>query len=133
MDKKKLLKHLVFLMFFIFIVYLLNLKFFWDSLLWYFDMGVHFLSGLWVGMFFLYVLSTKNPILLSLKSFLKITLLVLIIGILWELFQYIMNIISTTPFDPVDSTSDVIFDLLGSALSFFYYAKIIMPIKENTI
>ncbi|HBB49708.1 TPA: hypothetical protein DEQ22_01125 [Candidatus Nomurabacteria bacterium] len=125
MDKKGFLKHLVFLMFFIFIADLLARNFYWYSLIWYFDMIMHFLSGLWVGLFFFYVLSVKSPLAPSFKSFLKIILLVLIIGISYEIFEFIMNVISVTPFDPVDTTSDLFFDMLGAAVSIFYFMKVV--------
>lgn len=141
MDRERLLKHLVFLMFFIFIADLLAKQFYWYFSIWYFDMFIHFLGGLWVGLFFIWFFSIKDlPILkLSLekpdfKLIGKTLLFVLLFGILWELFEiYTHNYISHDPFSILDTVSDIFFDLAGGTFATFYFFKIIMPINESEL
>lgn len=133
MNKKSLLKHLVFLMFFIFIADFLAHKFFWYSLIWYFDMIMHFLGGLWVGLFFIYVVSFKKSISYGINIFLNIIIATLIIGLLWELYEYYLNIVSGTDFILADTISDLLFDLFGSIVAILYFLKIIMRKTINKI
>lgn len=133
MDRKKLIKHLVFLMFFIFLTNFLAEKFHWYFSIWYFDMIMHFLGGFWVGFFFLYTFLAKDPVLPTAGLFLKIILSTLAIGILWEFYEYFLNVVSFTSFDFKDTLSDIFFDLLGSFASIFYFFKIIMLMPENTV
>ncbi|OGI73118.1 hypothetical protein A3D42_02235 [Candidatus Nomurabacteria bacterium RIFCSPHIGHO2_02_FULL_41_18] len=123
MNRKKLLKHLVFLMFFIFGLYIMSERFYWYSLLWYFDMIMHFLGGLWVGMFFLYVFSIEKPVSKNTTLSLKVFLATFLIGILWEFYELALDMISRTDFDFPDTFSDMLFDVLGVLLATFYYLK----------
>lgn len=134
MDRKRLLKHLVSLMFFIFIVSILNTKFYWDSLLWYFDVIMHTLGGLWVGMFFLYVFGRSGPSYFNLMLVVKVLVATLLIGVFWEIYQfYIYQYISRTPFDLKDVSSDVFFDLLGAMFSFLYFKRFIMIENKDRV
>ncbi len=127
MNKKLLLKHLVSLMFFIFIANSLALKFYWYSLVWYFDIIMHTLGGMWVGMFFLYVFERREYKPLTIGLFLRVMACVLLVGLLWEMYEfYIFQHLSRNTFDLTDTLSDVGFDLLGGALSGLYFLKIIM-------
>ena len=88
MDRKRLLKHLVFLMFFLFLANTVAIKLNWYSLIWYFDIIMHILSGLWVGMFFLYVFERKESRPLDVAMFLKVFFATLAIGLLWEVYEF---------------------------------------------
>jgi|SRR3989338_3468528 len=134
MDRQKLLKHLVLLMFFIFLVDFLAKYFYWYSLIWYFDMIMHFLGGLWVGMFFIYVLSMKKPLTYGSSSFFRIILCTLIIGILWEIFEFFTyNYIGQNSFDISDTLADIFFDLAGGVLAIMYFGRSIMFERGNKI
>ena len=125
MDGKKLLKYLVFLMLFMFLVNLAASKFYLYYSLWYFDILMHFLGGVWVGLFFLYVFSRKSQVL---PSELKITFFVLIIGILWEAFEaFSHNYIGRDSFNILDTFSDILFDLAGGLCAILY---ILVPLKN---
>lgn len=113
-------------MFFIFIADLMAKSFYWYSLVWYFDMMMHFLGGLWLGWFFIYVFLPEE-VVLSCRTIIKVLMMALLVGILWEFFEYFMNVISNTHFDIGDTVSDVILDLAGAAVSIFYFIKLIMP------
>ncbi|MEX2029154.1 MAG: hypothetical protein WD963_01585 [Candidatus Paceibacterota bacterium] len=121
MDRGNLLKHLIFLMFFIFLAHLLAEQFYWYYSIAWFDMFMHFLGGVWLGLFFFYVFSRNKQIV---PSFFKIIFFVLMVGILWEVFQFFTkNYIGRDPFDIIDTLSDVFFDLLGGLCVILYVWK----------
>ena len=125
MDRKRLVKHLVFLMFFIFIVNLSAQQFHWYFSVWYFDMFMHFLGGFWVGLVFLWFFSREST---SLEPFLqlifKVIFAVLMVGILWEIFEIsIDKIIIQNPFNALDTFSDIFFDLTGGLVAVLYFLK----------
>ncbi len=118
-DRKKLSKSLFYLMFFIFIVNSLAVKFYWYSSVWYFDMPMHFLGGLWVGLALVYIFSPKQK---NFTAFLKILALVLFIGVGWEVFEFIFNnVIAQNSFNVLDTVSDIFFDCAGGTLAVLYY------------
>ena len=122
MDQQRLLKHLALLMFFIFIADYIGTKLYWYYTIWYFDMPMHFLGGLWLGLFFIYVFSRKEPSFdLNFKLILTILLAVLFIGVLWELFEiYVNNDIGQIPFNLLDTISDLFCDLAGGTFAILY-------------
>ncbi|OGI85521.1 hypothetical protein A3A05_03725 [Candidatus Nomurabacteria bacterium RIFCSPLOWO2_01_FULL_41_12] len=126
MNRKKLLEHLVLLMFFIFIMNSLALQFYWYYSIWYFDIIMHFLSGFWVSLFFIYVFYVRKQIFTRLFP---IFLFVLLIGISWELYEfYIYQYISQIPFDILDTTSDIFFDLSGGLCAILY---LLVPLENQ--
>lgn len=131
MNKKKLLKHLVLLMFFIFIANNVVWELHWYSSIWWFDMVMHFLGGLWVGLFFLYIFYAEDQLF---KKFLTVFLCVLLIGVLWEFFEFFtFNYIGKDPFNALDTVSDIFFDLAGGTFALFYFFKRIILAKENEV
>ena len=136
MSKKRLLKHLVFLMFFLFVLNLMAQEFYWYFTIWYFDMIMHFLSGFWVALFFVWFFSMEDMGFLQLslekidfKLFRKIILFVLSIGVLWELFEfYVYQYIGQIPFHLLNTVSDICFDLLGGICAMLY---LLVPLKNQ--
>ena len=127
-NKKKLVIRITSLILFISALNFIILKFHWYFSIWWSDMPMHFLGGFWLGLVFLWFLKPKD---LSFKVILKIILGVLIIGVLWEIFEVILNRATLQdPFNTLDTLSDICFDLAGGFISIFYFAKRIM-IKEN--
>lgn len=134
MNRKALLKHLVILMFFIFLADLASRKFYWYYSIWYFDMPMHFLGGLWEGLFFIYVLSRKPTLLPSLGLFFKVVGFVFFIGISWEFFEYYSNnYIGQDPFNILDSLSDLFFDVSGGIVAYIYLMKRTMTIGKDAV
>jgi hypothetical protein len=65
-------------------------------------------------------------------------LFVLILGILWELFEVLThNYIARDLFNTLDTVSDLFFDLAGGAFAVFYFlfylSKKIMPVVANKV
>jgi hypothetical protein len=94
-------------------------------------MFMHFLGGAWAGLALIWFFRLEE---LSSKSILKIILGVLLIGVFWEIFEIIVNRITTENlFNVLDTASDIFFDLAGGLLAIFYFLKRVMSIKENTL
>jgi len=125
MDRKNLIKYLICLIFFILIVNFFANKFYWYFSIWYFDMFMHFLGGFWAALACLYLFPPKDS---SFNSILRIWFLVLCIGIGWEVFEILVNdVIIRNPFNPLDTFSDIFFDLAGGATAILYFLKRIIP------
>ena len=114
---------------------------FWYYSVWWFDMPMHFLGGLWVGLFFLWFFSAENmpwghisTEQVTPKLIFQTIIFVLIIGVLWEWFEFaVNNQIAGEPFKLIDTISDVFFDLAGGALAVFHFFKRIMPQERNRV
>jgi len=107
------------------------MQFHWYLSIWYFDMPMHFLGGLWLGLTFIWILKVKE---ISLSSIIKISVFVFFVGILWELFEIIINeTITGDSFDTLDTISDLSFDLTGGFIAMLYFIKRIMLIDEYNI
>ena len=79
---------------------------------------MHFLGGFWLGLAFLWFLLKEN---LSFALILKIILGVLFVGILWEIFELLFNnIVAQNPFNILDTSSDLFFDISGGLCAILY-------------
>lgn len=117
MDRKRLLKTLSYLIFFIFLVNFIAVKLYWYSAIWYFDMIMHFIGGFWVGLCFFYIFPGKN----SISGILRAILFVLLVGIGWEVFEAIVNSLTVRDsFDYSDTFSDLFFDISGGLCAILY-------------
>lgn len=121
MDRSRLFKNTAHLLFLIFILNFLANKFYWYSSIWYFDIIMHFLGGVFVGLSFLYFFPLKIPYE---KSIFSTIVFVFLVGTCWELFElYFINHVGQTPFNLLDTVSDVLMDLSGGAFSVFLFIK----------
>ncbi len=133
MRDKKLFKKLVNLIILIFILNFCAGKFYWYSSIWWSDMPMHFLGGIWLGLVFLWFFSSKDnssPVswLNGRKSqfefIVPILFGVLMVGICWEVFElYFVNYVGQNSFNMTDTVSDIFFDLAGGMLAIVYYIK----------
>ena len=128
MNKKKILVRITSLILFIFVLDLMAMKFYWYSSMWWFDMPMHFLGGLWVGLALIWFLKPKE---LNSAIVFRIILGVFIVGLAWEIFEIVVNqLAAQDPFNTLDTLSDLCFDLAGAFFSILYFAKRIM-LPEN--
>jgi len=131
MDRKKLFIRLALLILFIFVLNFIATKLYWYSSIWWFDMPMHFLGGFWIGLALLWLLPIDEP---SVKQVFKIMFGVLLIGTAWELFEIVVNnIFAQNPFDLIDTTSDILFDVSGGFASIVYFCSRIMHTIKNTV
>ena len=130
-DNKKVFKYSVFLIFLIFIFNYLATYFYWYSSIWYFDMIMHFIGGVWLGFFSIYLFKINN---LNLKLVFKILFFLLCVGVGWEIFEIIINNFTIRDdFNLLDTSSDLFFDMAGGMFAILYFFKKIMSIKQNTL
>jgi len=106
--------------------------FHWYWSVWWFDMPMHFAGGFFIGMLSLYIM--RRSILLAqekgkyIRTFFIVLLSTLVMGILWEVFEFLMQGgFSGSLASPVDSLSDICFDLAGGALAIMIY----LPQRKN--
>ncbi len=99
-------------------------KFFLYSLIWWFDMPMHFLGGVFLALLGV-LLFLRFDLVSRFKTggrfLLLIGVFVLCVGIVWELFEIGMNIFIT--FDHLnvfDTVSDLFFDLCGGMIGLIY-------------
>jgi hypothetical protein len=122
MERKKLFKTLAFLVILLFVLNHIASKFYLYYSLWWIDMPMHFLGGICAGLFMVWLLPSENLFSeLSWKYVFKIFLGVLLIGVLWEVFEIIFNnIIAQISFDARDTIHDISFDLSGGLYAILY-------------
>jgi len=131
MNKRKLSIRVAILIIFIFLVNFSAGKFHWYSSLPWFDMPMHFLGGMWLGLAFIWLLPPNQS---SRISILKIILGVLTIGLLWEVYEVLVDgAFSQKPFDLFDTVSDLFFDLAGGMTAVFYFFKRIILQSSNEL
>lgn len=90
---------------------------------------MHYLGGFWVAIVFLWLYYYsglfENPKGSNLRILLLAFLSALVIGILWEVFEYQTGMIFW-PEDKTDSYMDLVFDLLGSLSAYLFVSKMRM-------
>ncbi len=89
--------------------------FFWYDALFYFDKIMHFLGGAWWGYLFLFVFSDNQKEV----SFWDIFLWILVVGVLWEMYEYSYQYYYDTSgiATPIDSLGDIVFDIFGGIMA----------------
>lgn len=129
------------LILFILFTNLLAMKFFWYLSIWWFDMPMHFLGGVFLG--FLYIglghtikssFFTLPSDILSRSSVIRFVLFVFAIGFAWELYEFgVARITFGDLGTPLDSVSDLFFDIAGGLLAYILVLRNIWANKNNNI
>jgi len=134
-DRKRLFKIQAYSVILIFLINTIALKLYLYSSIWYFDMIMHFFGGFWVGLIALWFFSYKNlSFEFCFKFILKIILSVLMVGVLWEVFEILfVNVVAQNSFNILDTTSDIFFDLAGGIFAVFYFFKKIMLTDKSEL
>ncbi|MDP3875038.1 MAG: hypothetical protein Q8Q22_00755 [bacterium] len=91
----------------------IEFHFYWT--LWWYDLMMHTLGGFIGGLIILWFLESfdsSKPILLALIS-------VMIVGILWEIFEYVYDVAQVADYW-WDTITDLIADGVGAVLACFY-------------
>jgi hypothetical protein len=151
----KLLKKIALLVVFIFVANLLASKFYWYFSIWWFDMPMHFVGGVFISLAVLWLYFFKNPwpnskikstlirlrlgrcvrvrrladsparsSLVEINPIFLSILLVLIISVLWEIFEFSLDkFFAINLLSPIDSLSDLFFDLAGGIIGTVYFLR----------
>lgn len=125
---KKLLRLACVTVFFVWLVNALANRFFWYSAMWWFDIPMHIMGGIFLG-FGAGALCFRRIMKLSPHdAFVTLLLFVLVFGIGWEFFEYIVQaIIKGGPqlANIPDSIKDVFMDIVGGTLASFFVLRTI--------
>jgi len=95
------------------------------SIIWWYDMPMHFFGGLFTALLVIwFLIHYKKFVNLSLiKTCIIVLLITLIIGVVWEGYEFIFAIIGSQKYIILDSTSDLCFDLAGAIQALFIYFR----------
>lgn len=113
---KKLSNILMKITLIVFVLHFLATKLYWYSDFWWFDMLMHFLGGVFIGILTLYVIfRTHKDIKMSPYIITKLTIIsVFVIGFSWEIYEYVVQgFTGAILANPLDSISDLFFDMAG--------------------
>lgn len=120
---RPLVKEIVVLSIVVAVLYLLGLKFF---LFWttdWFDILMHFLGGLLIGLIGLFIFYTSSLVPIPKNHTLTIKLLtlgfVLAVGLAWELWEVFVGFTNVLE-DQVDTIVDLIMDMVGALFALLY-------------
>ena len=117
-------KPLYLALFLILLLWLLNyiagiFYFYWT--LWWFDFVMHFLAGLGGGLVIVWLISEKN--FQTKKVFLITLVSLMLVGIAWEIFEYVFGIAQSTENYILDTCIDLLMDAFGASASVYLFAK----------
>ncbi len=127
--RKQILSMLAITIIFMAIVNLLAMKALWYSIFWYFDMPMHFIGGFVSSLLILYIFYNKISIYNKLPTF-YIIIGIFVMGIGWEVFEYVFNnIIAGQPWNMLDTISDICFDLAGGNFALFLVSNGLKSVK----
>jgi hypothetical protein len=125
MESKRIIKYTAIFFSLLALINILSMKFFWYQSIWWFDMPMHFVGGFTTLLLLAYL--SYDRLQYDFLFYRKIILLILgavLVGILWEVFEYVFNnIIAGVPWDIVDTSADIFWDTTGAvaALVFLRY------------
>ena len=84
---------------------------------------MHFLGGLWASTFLLWLIYERSGVKKSARGvFFSAIFISIVIGLGWETFEYVGGVIEL-PKEILDSSSDMVMDILGGIVAFFYSKK----------
>lgn len=100
----------------------LNFYLYWTF--WWFDLSVHFLGGLWVALtsLWIYIFIRGDKELSRRRTFFIVLISIIVVGGLWEAFEYFAGISPGNNFI-IDTTTDGLMDLLGAGAGILYFNR----------
>ncbi|MCX6757856.1 MAG: hypothetical protein NTZ44_03190 [Candidatus Nomurabacteria bacterium] len=129
-DRQKLSKNMAYMVFFILAINYIAIKLYLYWSVWYFDMPMHFLGGVFVGFLAIYLFDPLSKIkIFKINNGFRfyifyIFLFTFIVGFGWEVFEVIFkNILAGENFNLLDTISDVCFDISGGFTTFMFFIR----------
>ncbi|MEK7065728.1 MAG: hypothetical protein AAB938_00045 [Patescibacteria group bacterium] len=120
-DRKRIFARLTALLYVIAALHITALYFFWYWSMWWYDILMHTLSGLWIAGMVLFIISGKRfgALFSPLVRFGFPLLVVVCVGIAWETFEWNVDQIILSHFqnDIVDTLSDIGADVAGGLVA----------------
>lgn len=130
MERRKIFKKAAAFIFIIFAVNFIGSFFHWYTSIWFFDMIMHYLGGLWLGFMYVWLLYPEK---FNVKEFIIVISGILFIGVAWEVFEVVVNNNTLqSDLDYADIFSDIFFDLAGGVTAFVYFAKKALKSYNNS-
>ncbi len=126
MLRTKLLHRLAFSIIILAAINALAVHFSWYSLVWWFDMPMHFLGG--VSVFYLSAMLWRPALkwVPVWRFMYESVITAVLLGVLWEALELFLYIhYGTPPFILLDSVSDVCFDLAGALFAAYLTADVV--------
>lgn len=123
---KKLLFYACALVFFIWLVNTVAHNFYWYSAMWWFDIPMHILGGMFLAICAGALFFKKLRTLSRLEIIVTMLLFVFIIGVGWELFEYgVQTFIKGSPelANISDSIKDILMDIIGGVVASFFVLR----------
>ena len=103
----------------------INLYLYWS--IWWFDMMMHFLGGLWISLSLLWFLFLSGYTRTQPGEVIKVISIAILgaflIGILWEYFEWSEGISYPQAHFAFDTISDVVCDLIGGFVGGFIFFR----------
>ena len=116
------------------LLHILAIEFSLYWLLWWFDLPVHFFSGLWVSLLSLWIYFRsgyiKKPVQSRRRAFIVAATSIFVISVSWEFYEVIIGIPIEKDYVQ-DTVVDLIMDTLGALTGFIYYVRV--HLVNNTI
>jgi hypothetical protein len=126
-NKKTIFWTFALVLFFIVIAHFWGSSRSWYFTKWWFDVVLHFLGGFWLFTTFLHISNRIKTDTLrkqsSLNVFLYGMVFVITIGVLWEVFEYVLGVAMTKGNYLFDTLSDLANDVLGGALAALFFIR----------
>ncbi len=85
------------------------LEFYWYWTYWWLDIVMHITGGVVIGLLVAHYVSPR---------FVRIVALTLLVGVLWEVFEYVLGISRVEPNFHFDSTLDLVMDVVGACIAY---------------
>lgn len=115
MIRRQLLNKLALSIIFLAVINAFAVHFYWYSLLWWFDMPMHFLGGFTVFFFCAIVWLGARKWVSNGRYIFEAIITTVLVGVLWEALELYLYLHFGSPaFVTLDSISDVFFDLAGA-------------------
>ncbi len=92
--------------------------------IWWYDIPLHFLGGLWIGLLAVYLYYYSGffkSILTENRLFFTMLISVIVVGALWEIFEYYTGLAFTVGNYTLDTVKDMFMDVLGGIVSYIYF------------
>ena len=95
--------------------------------LWWFDLLIHFLAGLWVSGLSLWIYFRsgyiKKPVQNMMRAFIVAATSIVVISVSWKFYEIIIGVPIEKDYVQ-DTVVDLIMDTLGALAGFIYYVRV---------
>ena len=134
MIRQKLLHNLVGSVIALAIINFLAVHFSWYSLLWWFDMPMHFFGGLTVFYFCAMLWLPARKWVPNWRFLYEAVITTVLIGVLWEALELYLYLHYGSPdFIILDSISDVFFDLTGALFAAYLVVPLLIRADKSVV